>query len=56
MQQDLIDEYKLMLHPVVLGGGKRLFGDGSDKTVLKLVETKPFSSGIVILTYQPAAK
>ena len=54
MRHDLIDEYKLMLHPVVLGDGKRLFSDGIDKTVLKLVDTKPFSSGIVILSYQPA--
>jgi len=56
MRHDLIDEYKLMLHPVVLGDGKRLFSDGIDKTVLKLVDTKAFSSGIVILSYQPAAK
>src|SRR5713226_3946064 len=53
MQHDLIDEYRLMVHPVVLGGGKRLFRDGSATKVLRLVETKPFSSGIVILTYQP---
>lgn len=56
MQHDLIDEYRLMVHPVVLGGGKRLFRDGSDKTVLKLVDTKSFSSGIVVLSYQPAGK
>jgi len=56
MQHDLIDEYRLMVHPVVLGGGKRLFRDGSDKKVLKLVETKLFSSGIVVLHYQPANK
>jgi dihydrofolate reductase len=56
MQHDLIDEYRLMIHPVVLGGGKRLFSDVSDKTVLKLVDTKSFSSGIVILSYQPAGK
>ncbi len=56
MHHDLIDEYRLMVHPVVLGGGKRLFSDGSDKTVLKLVDTKSFSSGIVVLSYQPAGK
>jgi dihydrofolate reductase len=56
MQNDLIDEYRLMVHPVVLGGGKRLFGDGIDKKVLRLVDTKTFSSGIVILSYEPAAK
>jgi dihydrofolate reductase len=56
MQHNLIDEYQLMVYPVVLGSGRRLFGDGSDKTVLKLVNTKSFSSGIVILSYQPAGK
>jgi len=54
MQHDLVDEYKLMVHPVLVGEGKRLFKDGIDKLVLKLVGTKAFSSGIVILTYQPA--
>lgn len=55
MQHDLIDEYRLLVYPVVLGGGKRLFKDGS-KTTLKLVETKTFSSGVVVLTYQPPKK
>ncbi len=54
MQHDLIDEYRLLVYPVVLGSGKRLFGDESKKT-LKLVETKPFSSGVVLLRYQRAA-
>jgi dihydrofolate reductase len=53
MQHGLIDEYHLQVHPVVLGSGKRLFGEGST-TTLKLVETKPFSSGVVALIYQPA--
>ncbi|XRG77950.1 dihydrofolate reductase family protein [Rossellomorea sp. GAMAL-10_SWC] len=52
MQQDLIDEFHLMVHPVVLGSGKRLFNDGIDKKVFKLVETKSTSSGVVILSYQ----
>jgi len=56
MQHDLIDEYRLMVHPVVLGGGKRLFQDGTAMKVLKLIETKTFSSGIVVLSYQPAEK
>ena len=56
MQHDLIDEYRLMVHPVVLGGGKRLFRDGSNKTVLKLADTKSFSSGVVVLSYQPAGR
>jgi len=54
MQHDLIDEYRLMVFPVVVGSGKRLFGDGIDTKVLRLVETKTFSSGVVVLSYQPA--
>ena len=52
---DLIDEYQLLVHPVVLGSGKRLFQDVHN-TNLKLVESKAFSSGVVALTYQPAKK
>ncbi len=54
MRHDLIDEYRLMVFPVVVGSGKRLFGDGIDTKVLRLVETKTFGSGVVILSYQPA--
>jgi dihydrofolate reductase len=56
LQHDLIDEYRLMVHPVVLGSGKRLFPDGSDMKVLRLVDTRTFSSGIVMLSYQPDKK
>jgi dihydrofolate reductase len=55
MEHDLIDEYHLLVYPVVLGKGKRLFKDGS-KATLKLVETKPFSSGVVAHIYQPDRK
>jgi dihydrofolate reductase len=55
MHHDLIDDYRLLVYPVVLGSGKRLFQDGS-KTTLRLVETKTFPSGIVLLHYQPANK
>src|SRR5205807_9528326 len=54
-QLDLIDEYRLMVFPIVLGSGKRLFREGSEKKTLKLVETKTFASGVVVLSYQPAA-
>jgi dihydrofolate reductase len=52
-QLDLIDEYRLKVFPIILGSGKRVFRDGSEKKTLKLVETKTFSSGVVVLTYQP---
>ncbi len=55
IEHDLIDEYHLLIYPIVVGGGKRLFKDGS-KTTLKLVETKPFSSGVVAHIYRPDRK
>jgi dihydrofolate reductase len=55
MQHNLIDEYVLWIHPLVLGSGKRLFRDGGPKTPLTLVDTKTTSTGVVILTYRPAA-
>lgn len=45
-----------MIHPVVLGSGKRLFRDGSEMKVLRLVDSRLFGSGIVVLYYQPAVK
>jgi dihydrofolate reductase len=54
-QHDLIDEYNLLIYPVVMEKGKRLFEDGSAAS-LKLVETKTFSTGVVALIYQPAKK
>jgi dihydrofolate reductase len=57
MQHDQIDEYRLMVFPVVLGAGKRLFKDASETSVLRLVEAKPVgSSGVLILTYRSAGK
>jgi dihydrofolate reductase len=55
MGHDLVDEYRLMIFPVVLGSGKRLFGDGSGTTkALRLADTKAFASGVVVLSYEPA--
>ena len=57
MEDDLVDEYRLMVFPVVLGSGKRLFGDRGETTPLRLVDTKPVGpDGVVVLTYEPAAK
>ena len=55
MQHNLIDEYHLMVYPIVLGIGKRLF-DGASSATLKLLEAQTFSSGVVVLTYQPERK
>jgi dihydrofolate reductase len=56
MRLSLIDEYRLMVFPVVLGSGQRLFGDGIEETVLELVGTDTFDTGVVVLTYRPAEK
>jgi dihydrofolate reductase len=54
MRENLIDIYRFMMYPVILGKGKRLFAEGSDQRPLELVETKRFSLGIVIMEYKPA--
>jgi dihydrofolate reductase len=54
MQHDLIDEYRLMVFPLVVGSGKRLFREGIDDMVLYLVDTQTLGSGVVVLTYWPA--
>jgi dihydrofolate reductase len=54
MRSNLVDEYVLLIHPLVLGSGRRLFPEGSPSVTLRLVDTKTTSTGVVIATYQPA--
>jgi dihydrofolate reductase len=53
IEHDLVDELRLMVFPVVLGTGKRLFGETSDKKTLRLVDSKVVGEGVAILTYAP---
>jgi dihydrofolate reductase len=54
-EDHLVDEYRLMVFPIVLGGRKRLFGEGAPRTTLRLVDSKPVGpDGVFILTYEPA--
>ena len=52
MENDLVDELRLMIYPVVLGGGARLFGETSDKKPMRLVDTQTVGDGVAILTYE----
>jgi dihydrofolate reductase len=54
LKDGLLDELRLMVHPVVLGGGKRLFEDGADQKALELVDSRTFGTGVLYLTYRPA--
>ena len=54
MRRNLIDEYVLSIHPLVLGSGRRLFADGSPFAAFRLVDTKTTTTGVVIATYRPA--
>jgi dihydrofolate reductase len=53
MENDLVDRYGLMINPLVLGGGKHLFRDGSAKRELRLVDSKTTGTGILVTTYEP---
>ena len=52
MEHDLVDELRLMVYPIVLGAGERLFGETSDKTPMRLVDTKTIGDGLAFLTYE----
>jgi dihydrofolate reductase len=54
VENDLVDELRLMVFPVVLGEGKRLFGETSDKKALELVDSRVVGDGVSILIYRPA--
>ena len=55
VEHGLVDELRLMVFPVVLGAGKRLFGETSDKRPLRLADSRTVGDGVAILTYEPAA-
>jgi dihydrofolate reductase len=54
LELDLVDEVRLMVFPVVLGAGRRLFGETSDKKTLRLVSHQVVGDGVAILVYEPA--
>jgi dihydrofolate reductase len=55
IEHDLVDELRLMVYPVVLGSGKRIFGQTSNKKTFRLADTKLVGDGVAILVYQPAS-
>src|ERR1700674_4900341 len=54
MRRNLVDEYVLLIHPLLLGSGRRLFTDGGQFAALRLIDAKSTTTGVVIATYQPA--
>jgi dihydrofolate reductase len=56
MRRNLVDEYVLLIHPLVLGSGRRLFPDGCPFAALRLVDSKTTTTGVVIATYQLAER
>ena len=52
-KNDLVDRYILLIHPLVLGSGRRLFADGTPLSKFKVVDTRTTTTGVVIATYQP---
>ncbi len=56
LQHHLVDELRLMVFPVLIGGGMRMFGEGGDKLPLRLVESRPVGSGVLTLVYHLEGK
>jgi dihydrofolate reductase len=56
MARNLIDRYLLQIHPLVLGSGQRLFADGGALAKLRLIDSRPTGTGVVIATYEPEEK
>jgi dihydrofolate reductase len=56
VEHDLVDEYHLLVYPVILGSGKRLFKDLAQPVNLKLLEAKSFKTGVVLLSCAPERK
>ncbi|APU21055.1 dihydrofolate reductase family protein [Actinoalloteichus sp. GBA129-24] len=56
MVHDLVDEYRLLIYPVILGTGRRLFVEGSPPTALRLVDSTITGAGVAVHTYQPAGR
>ena len=54
MEHDLVDEYQLIIHPLILGDGKRLFREGNPKSALTLVDSTPSTTGVILARYVPA--
>jgi dihydrofolate reductase len=56
LAEEILDELRLTVHPVIVGSGKRLFEEGSERKALELVDSKTFSTGVLYLAYQLAGK
>jgi dihydrofolate reductase len=56
MENDLVDQFSLLIYPLVLGAGQRLFPDGSPKTPLKLIASQPMANGVTAVIYEPDRK
>jgi dihydrofolate reductase len=56
MEHDLVDEYRLMINPIVLGSGRRLFREGNATNKLRLLDSKTSSTGVLIVSYEPTER